>query len=72
VVPTGNARSLTGAARSGGSDAISRLTDKTLALARSRHGLWGIFADSFAGSTIAPIPFEAVMTPMFLANRSRI
>jgi len=48
------------------------LTQATLSLARSNKGLWAIFVASFAESTIVPIPFEAIMVPMLLANRERI
>ncbi len=40
--------------------------------ARSREGLWGLFAASFLETTVVPIPFEAVLVPMMLANRSRL
>jgi len=40
--------------------------------ARSREGMWGLFAASFLETTVVPIPIEAVLVPMMLANRSRL
>lgn len=51
---------------------MASLSDKMMALARSKRGLFGIFVASFAESTIVPIPFETIMVPMLLANRERI
>lgn len=51
---------------------MASLTEATIALARSKRGLFGIFVASFAESTIVPIPFETIMVPMLLANRERI
>ncbi len=51
---------------------MASLTEATISLARSKRGLFGIFVASFAESTIVPIPFEAIMVPMLLANREKI
>jgi membrane protein YqaA with SNARE-associated domain len=40
--------------------------------ARSPKGMWGLFAASFLETTVVPIPIEAVLVPMMLANRSRL
>ena len=45
---------------------------KTRRWARSPQGLWGLFAASFLETTVVPIPFETVLVPMMLANRSRL
>jgi membrane protein YqaA with SNARE-associated domain len=39
--------------------------------ARSREGAWGLFAASFLEATLVPVPFEAILVPMLLVNRSR-
>ncbi len=49
-----------------------RLTRALLSWARSPGGLWGIFVASFLETIIVPIPFEAILIPMMLADRSRI
>lgn len=51
---------------------LARLRGLALALTRSKRGLFGIGAASFLESIIIPIPFEAVMMPMMLADRQRI
>lgn len=51
---------------------LTRLRGFLLALTRSKRGLFGIGVASFFESIIIPVPFEAVMMPMMLADRRRI
>ena len=43
-----------------------------LRLTRSRRGMAGLFTASVAETTVVPVPMEAVIVPMMLADRRRI
>ena len=51
---------------------LTRLRDFALTLTRSKRGLFGIGVASFLESIIVPVPFEALMVPVMLADRQRI
>ncbi|MFT3973099.1 MAG: YqaA family protein [Amaricoccus sp.] len=50
---------------------LRRLYDWTLSLGSSRHAVWALAAVSFIESSIFPIPPDALLIPMILADRSR-
>ncbi len=48
---------------------LRRVYDWTLSLAASRHALWALAVVSFVESSIFPIPPDALLIPMILADR---
>lgn len=50
---------------------IRRLYDWTMSLAGHRHAVWWLAAVSFIESSVFPIPPDALLIPMVLANRDR-
>lgn len=50
---------------------IRTLYDWTIALARSRHALWGLALVSFVESSVFPIPPDVLMIPMIIAQPTR-
>jgi membrane protein YqaA with SNARE-associated domain len=50
---------------------LQGLKDRTIALARSPHAEWGLFAVSFAESSFFPIPPDLMLGPMAAAQPSK-
>lgn len=50
---------------------LRSLYDWTMRLAGHRHALWALAAVSFVESSFFPIPPDAMLIPMVLANRNR-
>jgi membrane protein YqaA with SNARE-associated domain len=50
---------------------IRRIYDWTIRLSAHKHAVWALAGISFAESIIFPIPPDAVLLPMCLANRRR-
>jgi len=50
---------------------LRRLYDKTLILAQHRHGPLYLFLIAFIQASFFPIPVDAMLIPMALANRKR-
>ena len=50
---------------------LRALYDWTMGLAASRHATPALFAISFAESSVFPIPPDALLAPMVIANRAR-
>lgn len=50
---------------------LRRVYDWTLSLGSSRHAVWALAAVSFIESSIFPIPPDALLIPMIIADRSR-
>lgn len=50
---------------------LRRLYDWTLSLGASRHAVWALAAVSFIESSIFPIPPDALLIPMIIADRRR-
>lgn len=50
---------------------LRKLYDWVFALARHRHATWALAGVSFAESSIFPIPPDALLIPMVLANRRK-
>ncbi len=50
---------------------LTRLYERTMALAASRHAVWALGVVSFAESSFFPIPPDVLLVPMVLANRAR-
>lgn len=50
---------------------LRKMYDWTMALAAHRHAGWALFAVAFAESSIFPIPPDAVLIPMALADRAK-
>lgn len=50
---------------------LTRLYERTMALAGSRHAFWALGGVSFAESSFFPIPPDVLLVPMALANRAK-
>lgn len=50
---------------------LRRVYDWTLSLGSSRHAVWALAAVSFIESSVFPIPPDALLIPMIIADRSR-
>ena len=50
---------------------LRRLYDWVMNLAHHRHAAWALFAVSFAESSFFPIPPDAMLIPMVLADRRK-
>ncbi len=50
---------------------IRRLYDRTMALAGHRHAAWALAGISFLESSVFPIPPDALLIPMVIADRRR-
>lgn len=51
---------------------FEHLVQRTTLWARTPSGLGALFVASLLETTVVPIPFEAVMVPMMLADRARL
>jgi membrane protein YqaA with SNARE-associated domain len=50
---------------------LRRIYDWVMRLAHHRHAAWALFAVSFAESSFFPVPPDAMLIPMVLADRRR-
>jgi membrane protein YqaA with SNARE-associated domain len=50
---------------------LRRVYDWTLSLGASRHAVWALAAVSFIESSVFPIPPDALLIPMIIADRAR-
>jgi membrane protein YqaA with SNARE-associated domain len=50
---------------------LTKLYERTMALAGSRHAIWALGGVSFAESSFFPIPPDVLLVPMTLANRDK-
>ena len=50
---------------------LTKLYQKTMALAGSKHAVWALGGVSFAESSFFPIPPDVLLVPMVLADRKR-
>jgi membrane protein YqaA with SNARE-associated domain len=50
---------------------LTKLYERTMALAASKHAIWALGGVSFAESSFFPIPPDVLLVPMALADRKR-
>ncbi len=49
-----------------------KLAERMRRWIESRHVVWGVFAVSFAETTVLPVPIEVVLIPVMLTNHRRL